>query len=56
MGITFIVDELSYRLDKIERNDVIFLDIQVDNSKYFIKRVIGLLNEIVEVKNNVGFL
>lgn len=52
-GDYLIVDELSYRLDKIERNDVIIFRYPGDTSKYFIKRVIGLPNEIVEVKNNV---
>ncbi len=51
-GDYLIVDELTYRLDKIERNDVIIFRYPGDTSKYFIKRVIGLPNEIVEVKNN----
>lgn len=52
-GDYLIVDELTYRLDKVERNDVIIFKYPGDTSKYFIKRVIGLPNEIVEVKNNV---
>lgn len=50
-GDYLIVDELSYRLGDIERNDVVIFKYPLAPSKYFIKRVIGLPNEIVEVKN-----
>jgi signal peptidase I len=50
-GDYLIVDELTYRLGEIERNDVIIFKYPLAPSKYFIKRVIGLPNEIVEVKN-----
>ena len=50
-GDYLIVDELSYRLGDIERNDVVIFRYPLAPSKYFIKRVIGLPNEIIEVND-----
>lgn len=50
-GDYLIVDELSYRIGNIERNDVVIFRYPLAPSKYFIKRVIGLPNEIVEVND-----
>ncbi len=46
-----IIDELSYRLRPPERGEVIVFRYPVDPSEFFIKRVIGLPGETVEVKN-----
>ncbi len=52
-GDYLIVDELSYRLSDPKRGDVVVLQPPTDESKHFIKRVIGLPFETVEVKGNV---
>ena len=46
-----IVDELSYRFQQPERGQVIVFKYPLDTSKRFIKRVIGLPGETVEVKD-----
>jgi signal peptidase I len=45
-----IVDELSYRFEPVSRGDVIIFKYPNDTSKYFIKRVIGLPGETVQVE------
>jgi signal peptidase I len=47
-----IVDELSYYLRAPERGEVAIFKFPKDESKYFIKRIIGLPGETVIVKNN----
>ncbi len=47
-----IVDELSYRLGSPERFDVVIFRYPKDPSKYFIKRIIGLPNEKVNLKGS----
>ena len=47
-----IVDELSYRLGSPERFDVVIFRYPKDPSKYFIKRIIGLPNEKVDLKGS----
>jgi len=48
-GEYLIIDEVSYYLDKPERGDVIVFKYPYDRSKYFIKRIIGLPNETVDI-------
>jgi signal peptidase I len=50
-GQYLIVDELSYHLGNPNRGDVIILRYPKDTTKFFIKRVIGLPNETVEIRN-----
>jgi signal peptidase I len=45
-----IVDELSYRFRQPERGEVIVFNYPLDTTKRFIKRVIGLPGETVEIK------
>lgn len=45
-----ILDKISYHFMDVKRNDVISL--YYDDTKYLIKRVIGLPGEIVEFKNS----
>ncbi|MFH1181208.1 MAG: signal peptidase I [bacterium] len=50
-GNYLIVDELSYRLRAPERGEVIVFKYPNDPSQKYIKRIIGLPGEIVEIKD-----
>ncbi len=48
-GEYLIVDQLSYRIGEPERGQVVIFKYPKDPSKYFIKRIIGLPGESVEI-------
>jgi signal peptidase I len=50
-GDYLIVDEISYRFNPPQRGDIIVLKYPLDTTQRFIKRIIGLPGETVEVKN-----
>src|ERR1700690_3702201 len=50
-GQYLIVDELSYRFDAPQRGQVIIFRYPKDPSQYFIKRIIGLPGETVQIQN-----
>lgn len=50
-GQYLIVDELSYNFTAPARGDVIIFKFPKDETKYFIKRIIGLPGETVRVSN-----
>jgi signal peptidase I len=50
-GEYLIVDQVSYRLGEPERGSVLIFRYPKDPSWYFIKRVIGLPGETVEIRN-----
>lgn len=47
-----IIDEITYRLSDPKRGDVVVVKNPNNLSEYFIKRIIGLPNETVEIRNN----
>ncbi len=51
-----IVDELSYRLHHPKRGDVVIFRAPTDTSKFFIKRVIALPTETIEIKGSEVFI
>ena len=51
-GDYLLVDEISYRFSEPARGDVIIFRYPEDKSQFFIKRIIGLPSETIEVKNN----
>lgn len=51
-GEYLVVDELTYRFRGPERGEVIVFKFPKDPSQYYIKRIIGLPNETVEIKDN----
>jgi signal peptidase I len=52
-GDYLLIDELSYRFREPRRGDVVVFRYPQDKSQYFIKRIIGLPGEKLEIKNNV---
>ncbi|MFA6585580.1 MAG: signal peptidase I [Candidatus Paceibacterota bacterium] len=51
-GQYLIIDEISYRFNDPQRDDVIVFRYPNDTTKFFIKRIIGLPNETVDIKGN----
>ncbi len=52
-GDYLIVDELTYKLEKPHRGDVIVLQPPIDLTKHYIKRIIGLPGETISVQGSV---
>lgn len=46
-----IIDEISYRFNEPERGDIVVFKYPKDPSQYFIKRIIGLPTEKIEMKD-----
>lgn len=51
-GDYLLVDEISYRFSLPARGDVVIFRYPENKSQFFIKRIIGLSGETLEVKNN----
>ncbi len=49
-GEYLIVDQLSYKFENPERESVVIFKYPKDTTKYFIKRIIGLPGETVEIR------
>lgn len=50
-GEYLIVDQVSYKFEKPHRGDVVIFRFPNEPSKFFIKRIIGLPGEVVELAN-----
>lgn len=50
-GQYLIIDEISYRFLEPQRGDVIVFKYPINPSQHFIKRIIGLPNETIEINN-----
>ncbi len=50
-GQYLVIDEISYRFNDPERGEVIIFKYPKDPNQYYIKRIIGLPDEIVEIKD-----
>lgn len=51
-GDYLLIDEISYRFENPSRGDVIVFRYPENPSQFFIKRIIGLPGETIEIKNN----
>ncbi len=51
-GQYLIIDEISYRLNDPQREDVVVFRYPNDTKKFFIKRIIGLPDEIIDIKGS----
>ncbi len=51
-GNYILIDEISYRLHEPKRGDIIVFRFPQEQTQFFIKRIIGLPGETVEVKND----
>ncbi len=51
-GQYLIIDELSYRFSEPQRGEVVVFKYPQDPSQYYIKRIIGLPKEKIEIKDN----
>lgn len=52
-GNYLIVDKISYKFSNPQRDDVVVFKYPNDQTKFFIKRIIGLPNETVDIKGSV---
>lgn len=51
-GDYILIDEISYRFHEPRRGDVVVFRFPEDHSQFFIKRVIGLPEETIEIRND----
>ncbi|MES3032134.1 MAG: signal peptidase I [Patescibacteria group bacterium] len=52
-GNYLIVDKISYKFTDPKRDDVVVFKYPKDQTKFFIKRIIGLPNETVDIRGSV---
>ncbi len=51
-----VIDEISYRFKEPQRGEIVVFRYPKDPRQYFIKRIIGLPNETLEIKDNSIFI
>ncbi|MFH0805389.1 MAG: signal peptidase I [Patescibacteria group bacterium] len=55
-GQYLVINEIGYRFDDPERGDVVVFKYPLDPSQYYIKRVVGLPGEKIEIKDDLIFI
>jgi len=48
-----IIDKISYKLNNPKRDDIVVFKYPKDQKRFFIKRIIGLPNETVDIKGSI---
>ncbi len=56
VGDHILVDKLPKKLDKIERGDIVVFVFPPDPRKDFVKRVIGLPNDLIEIRDKALYV
>lgn len=51
-----VIDEISYRFKEPQRGEIVVFRYPNDPRQYFIKRIVGLPNETLEIKDNAVFI
>jgi signal peptidase I len=52
-GNYLIIDKISYRVAEPKRYDIVVFHYPKDIKKFFIKRIVGLPNEVVDINGNI---
>ncbi|MFH1461264.1 MAG: signal peptidase I [Patescibacteria group bacterium] len=55
-GQYLVIDEISYRFEEPVRGEVVVFRYPIDPSQYYIKRIIGLPGETIEIENGQIFV
>ena len=55
-GDIIIIDKITYRMEEIERYDIVAFKYKYDYSQMYIKRVIGMPGETIYMKDNKIFI
>lgn len=55
-GDNLIVDKLSYRFQDPKRFDIVIFPYKYEENTYYIKRIIGLLGDTVQVKDGYTYI
>src|SRR3989338_349970 len=55
-GEYLVIDEITYQLKSPQRQDVVVFKYPYDTSKYYIKRIVGLPDETIEIAGSQIFI
>ncbi len=55
-GDNLIIDKMSYRVSDPKRYDIIILDYRYEEGTYYVKRVIGLPGETIQIKDGKVYI
>lgn len=56
VGDHLLVNKMVYRFWEPERGDIMVFQYPLDHSRDFVKRVVGLSGEVIEMKNNMVYI